>query len=482
MKEKIVSNVFYFTLDLGVMFIAGYGFYIAMGRLLTPVDYGLVTFILAFFSVLNPISFLGLGEALANIIPKLSAHNPHKIKPTLYYALKYGFPTAFFLAAIILLLSFFISSINFSFKMLPLFLITGAAWYFMRGVMVGLQEFKKIFVIDIIAHSIRVFSAIAFVLIGFGVKGALAGWLVCFLIVIILSAIYLRGIISLKSNETGETKNLLTFGVSSAVYVSTYWLLLNIMAIVLGLMSNLYAVALFGVVMVFGQIVLFFSNVLVTALLPSISSLHAKKEFGKIELLLKLSLKYCLLISLLPLLILISFPEKIIKLFYTVNYLSASQLFPYMLTGYVLFGLTNIILTTLYALGMPILRMKLATFAIVLEVLTVYILSLFFGFTGAAQAFLITQTLFFFASFFVIKKMDMAIFDNKNLFLIFISILLYIFAKTLLQDTNLGVSILILSVLYVIFSILSLNKEDKILFETLPYIMPIRLLERFQLK
>lgn len=480
MREKIVSNVFYHALDLGVMSLVGYIFYISMGKLLLPTDYGLLTFILAFFYILNPISILGLGEALANIIPKLLARKPNKIKPTLRYAGRYAFGTAAILTAIIFILSFLVSSFYISFKILSLLLITGAAWYFVRSIMQGFQEFKKMFAIDLVAHSIRIFSAIAFVLLGFAVAGALVGWVLCFLIATILQAIYLRKIIRFKTNETGETKNLLTFGISSAVSISAYWLLLNIGIVFIGLISNLYSVALFGVSIVFGEIILFFSNAFIPALLPNISSLYAKKEFKKIKLLLKLSLKYCLLISLLPALILISFPEKIIKLFYTAEYVPASQIFPYMLIGSILFGLTNIILITLYALGKPKTRIKLAASAVIIETaLILSMLYLGFGLIGAAQAFLITQIVFFILSFLVIRKMITIIFDSKNLLIILVSILLYIFAKTLLQDTNLVASILVISILYIILSFFSLKKEDRILFETLPQIMPVKLLKRF---
>ena len=79
MRKKILTDTFYFFLDNSFISIIGYLFFIIIGRMILPEEYGILMTVLALFNILLPLTTLGFNEAIVKFIPSFMDKKRNKI-------------------------------------------------------------------------------------------------------------------------------------------------------------------------------------------------------------------------------------------------------------------------------------------------------------------------------------------------------------------------------------------------------------------
>lgn len=392
-SQKIISNIFYYFLDLVTVTLAGCAFWVVMGKLLSPEQYGVLTVVIALLYVASSLTTAGLVEVLPRFIPQYlgagqSAAAGGLIRWSLRGALCLAVTSA---AAVFLLADPLAASLakpSVLFQLLALLLLTATIAFIAKAVLQGLQNFRAMFLVDITGSVVRLVVAVALVLAGWAALGGVAAWAIFFgITTVAFTAIALRLRLPVG---VFERKPIFIFAAMSIASLLAHFLILQGGVLVLAVLSSAEAVAWFGVAVVFGQFLLFVPAVLGGAIQPSLAELWISSR-QELQQLLAASLKLAVL-SVLPFTILfIIGAPLLISIIYTPSYLPAATLFPTFMFGSFLYSIAALALITLYAAGRPAARLAITGTGAAINLVMCVLLIPALGALGAALAFLASQ-------------------------------------------------------------------------------------------
>lgn len=468
--RKIISNVFYYFLDISTVTIFGYLFWIVIGKLLVPEQYGILFTVVSLFNVIVVVTSLGLIEVLPKLIADYLKRKKNKEVNSL---IKYSMKLIFSFSLIVSLFTYFFSDkisyfaynsdkMIIPLQFLSLILFFGSLFFMYKGIMQGFQKFKNVFFADLTGNITKIVLAVLLVLVGFQALGAIIGfasWLI--IVSIICSLLILK--MKLKGYRNFDKKNYFRFSFLTIISLVSFFLIQQGGIIVLGVLSTFEAAALFGVAFIIGQIIIFMPIIIKGAILPNLSELWIKEK-KKFNLLSLLSLKY-IIIAVLPATILFSiFSEFIIKLLYSPAYLGASIILPTYLFGSLLLGINIILLIILYSANRPQIRASLLLLGNIINLILLFALIPIWGIQGAALAFLITEiTILLLALSFLKKIVTLKV--GRGLFLVPLSIIFFSINYLALISQSLLIKIILVVSSFIIyffslFIFKIINKKD----------------------
>ena len=467
--KKVVSNLFYFFLDFATITLFGYVFWVIMGKLLLPAQYGLLATIIALFYVLLNVSTLGMQETLPKFVPEYIAKNKIKEatamirfanKTSFIFSLVFSFLIGLFANKISL---FFYGSYQMTIPLqfLSIIIFAGTTSAVFKATLQSLQLFKNMFNADLLSNIFRISFATALAFLGYqafsGILGLLAGFIL-FSLVAGFSILKQR----IKDYSHFDRKSFMRFSFHSIVTTVSIFLILQSGTIILSVLSGLVDAGLFAVVVIFGQVILFVPTILFGALFPNISELLVKNK-GHVSYLISVSLKL-IAMTVLPFVILFSiFSDSFIRLLYTESYIGAGLLFPTYLFGAFLWGMSSLLLLVLYVSYKAKTRSVLVGFGAVLFILLSLYLIPQMGILGASSAFLISQIIIFIFSLYLLNKQMPIRFARRSFFILHANtILLLISYLFSIYFINTVFAIVVSLSIYTFILLLSksLNKTD----------------------
>lgn len=407
-KNRLVSNTFYLFLDWFAVTVTGFFFWLIAGKLLLPEEYGIVSTAINFALLLSGMSLLGMHAAVWKLIPEYLARGQKaKINSLIKFSFVNVLISNIVVLVIILLLSQFISSILkipttalllsgpvlFSYTLVLLF----------RYVIYGFQNMRVLAITDFIGQLIKVFVSPLLILLGFKYLGPLVGFLLGNVLIIILRIKH----IPLRTRTVKINKRVIIFNYAFPAFVTMIaWLLFfNGQYLLLSALKNPQVTGLYTVAMTLSSILAVLPATLNSALLPITSQLSIREDTKKRRgLLVELIFRYSLFITLPFAVLLIVFSEDAVLLFSRVEYLEASRFLPLLVVGSIAYGIGNIFLENIYAIGRTkVYRNIVVVVSIVFLLLVFPLISLFSAF-GSALAYLIATILWAFLSFLYIRK------------------------------------------------------------------------------
>ncbi|MFQ6020439.1 MAG: oligosaccharide flippase family protein [Candidatus Aenigmatarchaeota archaeon] len=457
LQRKIISNVFYYFLDIVTLSIFGYIFWILMGKMLVPEQYGILLTVVSLFYVFVSITTLGFHEALPKFISELVKKNKlSQIRSMITYSIKFVTITSLLLSVAIFFLSENTSLILYGsekmiipLQFLSILLFSGVLAYISKSILQGFQNFKKLFLADLTGNILKIIIAFVLVFIGLGVIGGIISLVVWFISVVIVSIIVIIKIFKSKLKKINfDKKKFFKFSLLSVVSLSSLLLIQQGGIIILGFLSTLESVAFLGVAFLVGQIVILIPIVIMGSLFPTFSSFWVKEK-NKFTKLLSISIKVIVL-TVLPLVILFTMlSDWIVKILYTTEYLPASFLFPGFLFGSFLLGINLLILIALYSANKPNLRALTLFIGMIINISLCFILIPTFGAQGAVFAFLTSQIFTLVFSLLFISKLIQLKFSRRSVLIIPVNII-FLILLFFIKLTE----ILVLKVLVILFSIM----------------------------
>jgi O-antigen/teichoic acid export membrane protein len=296
-------------------------------------------------------------------------------------------------------------------QMLAIILLFGNIFFISKGILQGLQRFREMFYGDLAGNAMKIISVLILLYLGFQ-SVVLLVWVIWFAI---SSALFLYHMRDIKPDAQRFDKQRL-FGYSfwSVCYLLSSMVLLQGGIILLSSMASLEAAAFFGTAFVFGQFLLFIPTVLMGSMLPVMSE-QWSADMARVKGLLAVSIKSIFLWVFPIYVVFVLMSEFLIELLYSTKYIGAASLFPAYLTGMLLFGISMMLMITLYSAGHPKRRAATMVAGALMSIILSIIMIPFYGAEGAAMAFLLSQIVIFLASMFFVHKKFHIYFNNRNL-------------------------------------------------------------------
>ncbi|MCX8202296.1 MAG: flippase [Candidatus Micrarchaeota archaeon] len=205
---------------------------VILARLLDKENWGILSTVIAVVSFLSSISEVGLNYYIVYISSKYDKRIK-TLKNKIGLPLKWKFGIILLTT---LLIVFFANSLAqfFSIDNGARYFLAGALYFFLYnifivfvGILNGLKKFREDSIISSSNQILRLVFSSIFVLLGFGVDGALAGYILAISISVLVQTYILRSFISLRGRTKDSVREMFSFGffygITSIAATFTMW-------------------------------------------------------------------------------------------------------------------------------------------------------------------------------------------------------------------------------------------------------------------
>lgn len=432
--RKVFSNSFYLFLDLVVVNFLGLIFWFSNGKFLIPEELGIVSTSINFALFLSSLSILGFQGPLSKLIPEyLEKKQYEKIVSLTRSTLKIVLISN---TTIILILLLFLPMLKsllnlptkalfFSLFLLPFFTLSTFFGY----IMYGFQEMRTFFTTDLIGVIIKLFFTIILLLLGFGYISPLIGVLLGYILIDLKR--FRKSWFFPKSREKINIKEIfLDFALPFFTSSIAGLMISNFQILLLASLKGQHVTGGYSIAFLIASIISTFPGVLSQGLFPTISQLSVGRRTKIQSNLIKLVLRYALFV-ILPLAIALIFFSKHVLLLLRSEYIQMTDILPILTIASVSFGLGQLFLSSLYAIGKTQLNRNIWVISALTFVLISPILIGIYSAQGLAISYTITSFIFLILGYYFIKKTLKLKIDWRNLFkltlpLCFLSLFFYL--------------------------------------------------------
>lgn len=326
-------------------------FHFYMGRRLGPEGYGVLGAVLALIYLFT-IPLTTIQTSIAKFVSNFKSEKRYREINYLHKAsIKKLFIFGLISAIIFILLSNFIAdylhiSKN-SLLILSLYIVFSLLLYINRGILQGLQKFKKLSLNLISEGFVKLVLGIIFILIGLRVNGAV-GAIVAALIFAFFISIYQIKDIFKEGIKKFDTSKIYRYTIPVLITLISLTAFYSLDIILVKHFFTDKEAGYYSAISLLGKIIFFGSMPISQVMFPKSSALYNKKKSSK-----SLMYKSILMISIfsLPVILLyFLFPNLIINLVYGSSYLDASSLLGWF--GIVMFLFSMIYLIAFYSLSL----------------------------------------------------------------------------------------------------------------------------------
>lgn len=409
-RNKLVSNTVYLFLDWFVLTLMGFLYWLIAGKTLLPEEYGIVSISTNLATLFSGLSLLGLNLSVMKLLPEyLSKKQSEKIISLISFSLKVIVSTNLIIALILILFSNSISSL----LKVPLeavwissgILLACSLSFAFGSVIYGFQEMKNFFISDSLGKLTKVVVSTLLIFLGFRYFGPLIGFLLDWTLVALIRFKLSYPRFSSSSTMIDKREVMLNYAFPAFASFLAWTLFLNGQYVLLTILKNPEVTGIFTIAMLLTSIIATFPRILNQALFPIISSLSVDRNSKQRQsYLIQLVFRYGLFLALPIAAFLVIFSKPVILIFSRPEYLNASQLFPILVIGSLIYGLGNIFLSQLYAIG----KTKINRNIVILTttsflILAIPLASILAGF-GMALSYTISVAFLAIFSFFYIRK------------------------------------------------------------------------------
>ncbi len=406
--RKLASNSFYLLVDLMIANSLGLAFWFIVGRMLSPANVGITSTAINLALMLSSVSLLGFQSALPKLIPEyLSMRKSGQVVGLIRFAAKTILPLNI---AIILALALASPALSNVIKLpadalavsVLIMLFVSASGLF-GSVMYGYQDMKRFLQTDMLGVIAKATSAAAMLFIGFNYLGPLFGVLAGF--VLIGAMRFRREWFFSKAKAIDGRKILSEYSLPSFVTTLTAIASSNLQIMILAAMTTQSITGVYSLVFLITSFIAFVPNILSQALFPIISALSARYNAAKQSYMISAVFRYTIFLVL-PAAVFFAMFARPIMFLIRPEYLVGASFFPILTAASVLFGLGNMFLSNLYAIGKCKLQRNIWVFISVAFLIMAAALTAYYSALGMSLAYL---------SFAILSLLSGYYFLNRNL-------------------------------------------------------------------
>ena len=405
-KNELFRASFLLLVLMTVSNVINYLFHFVMGRMLGPVDYGIVAVLTSIIYIFS-VPTASIQTLVAKYTTVLNVKKEYgKIKGMFKLMIIEAGIFAIILFLIYCAASFFIS--NYLGISLPLLFLTGLIIFssFISPVTLGItQGMKKFSVLGwntIVNSSVKLITAIIFVFFGFKVYGAIIGFILGALVSFILIFPFIKEIIN--SKEIREKKPIISrnsFSLLTSILTITLMYSLDIIFAKIFFTPEIagkYAVA-----SMIGKMIFFGTSSVASAMFPISSERFLIENKQRTANIIKKTFIMITGLCLIALVFMGFFPKFIVALLFGSKYLDIAGILFYIGIAFTMISLTNTFV--LYKLSVDEFRIRHSAILFLLLVLQIAAFIIFRGtIESFTLAFMISTIITFIASILLIKK------------------------------------------------------------------------------
>ncbi|MEM5829240.1 MAG: oligosaccharide flippase family protein [Candidatus Aenigmatarchaeota archaeon] len=407
-SEKLISNTVYLFLDWLILTSMGFLYWSIAGKTLLPEEYGIVSTSVNLAIVLSGVSLLGLNTATWKLIPEyLAKKQKGKINSLIRFSLKVILISNLFFVLVLFSFSSFFQSILKTpliaiwLTAITLFIISLSTQF--GTIIYGFQDMKIFLETDWWGQLAKVSISTILIFFGLGYLGPLVGFLIGFLVITLLRFFFIpfKGMLG----KINKKKIFFDYALPTFIANLAWIIFLNGQYVLLTILKNPETTGIFTIAMILTYPITVIPQTLTSALLPITSQLSIDRNSKKkVSHLIELVFRYALFLALPVALFLMLFSKPIILIFSRVEYLPASQLFPILALSSVVYGLGNVFLYNLYAIGKIKINRNIVIVTTFLFFIFAVPLILVFSALGLAIAYILATTILTLLSFYYIRK------------------------------------------------------------------------------
>jgi O-antigen/teichoic acid export membrane protein len=409
LSGKLVSNTLYLFLDWLFVLFFSFLFWVIIWKKLPPLDSGIFSTAQNLIIVISSFTVLGFTTASSKLIPEYSETKKYDmINSLIKFSAKTVITTSILVAFLFFLLTplFTIYIPNLPSESI-IFISFGIIFLSIENlfgfVLVGFQNMKKYFITDVTGNMFKFAIALILILLGFQYVGPLAGLVVGFFSISLLRF----DMKWFKKTDTNISKKFVINNYSLPALASTIGPMVfsNMPYIILAFFSGLVATGIFTTAISITSQLTVLVSILSSAIFPVVSQLSVyRNSKAKQNAIINLGVKYGLLATLPVALVLITAPRAIVLLLAQDKYLPASNLFSILSVSFLIMGLSNIFLSSLYAVRRPKTNRNIWILASIIFLMLSIPLTVYYSAFGISIAFLISVLLLFILSIFYLRK------------------------------------------------------------------------------
>ena len=397
-SKAIKGAAIFFIISLFAGFL-GYLVRLVFARYLTRADYGLFYAVFTFFAVLSVLRDLGFSQAMVKYIAEFNVRKRYDlIKGSILITFLSQLAISIILVIPVLIFSKQISIYFFHSEAANNVLLFLAIMFILMPIermftfaYGGFQRFDYNSLVELVRMSfVLAISFFAFMYMGSVLVPCLAYVVAHIIENAILFPLFLRTFpqfFKVKAVlSTGLFKKMFSFGVPVMIGLFGSLILTYTDTMAITYFRTLEEVALYQIAMPTSKLILYFTTAICTVILPMSSELWARKLKDKISLGINLLYKYSFMAILPLVLLMLSFPEVIIKLFFGQRYVAAAVALQIMSLAALAYTFCYINGNVLSGIGKPKENMKITLIAAVFNLIADIILVNIIGINGAAIA------------------------------------------------------------------------------------------------
>ncbi|MDI6737841.1 MAG: flippase [Nanoarchaeota archaeon] len=326
-------------LFIGILFSKAmyYVYRMLVARFLGPESYGQLSLGFAILGISVAFVTGGIPVAVSYYVAYYSGkEDERRIKGTITSALRMSLPISIFVAVLLFTFSDFISihffkniQLGFIFKVFSVILPFACLTTIFQNILNGLRRIKYIIFIKYFSESIiLLLSTVAFLILGFGLKGAVYAYVISGVSSFLLFAY----VIEKKVFPLVKTKVVSIKNYREIIFYS--WPLIFIQAIAgiavwidsigIGYFMNDKSVGIYNSAVPIASLIYIIPTALTALFMPVIINLYAQKKTTQIKTIYKQTIRWTLLANTPFIGIIILFPDYLIKVFFGEIYTPAS--------------------------------------------------------------------------------------------------------------------------------------------------------------
>jgi len=391
-EHRMAKGTLYLMIAQVIFLGSGYIIHVGLAKTISPIEYGRFGVILSILMITQIFLNMGIPETVSKFISE--GRDTKKVKKK---ALQIQLLFSLILFLIMFLLAPAIAGllkdqklvdfIRFASFIIPI----RAVFSTLYGVINGLRHFKNSAVVSIIYDVIRVIFVFIFIYLGFGVLGAIGGYIFGAVVSLFFAFIFSR---ENKLGKTISSKEIITFSIPMIGFAASYITVINLdIFFVKAIIVNQNMAGYYTAIKALTSIVFGIAIALSFTLLPSISKSFSKKEISQTKSYINESIRYLLMI-LLPIVVIISLTSsKLINLLFPSEYVVAAFTLSIHMFGIILISFFVVLGSIINGIGKPKISFSIGIFLLVLNVLLNYFMIKSYGIVGGAYTTLLVGLL-----------------------------------------------------------------------------------------
>jgi O-antigen/teichoic acid export membrane protein len=398
-KHKLVSNTTYLFLNWASVTAFSLGFWLLMGKTLSPSSYGVVSVFLQVATFLSGVAALGLNSTIVKLVAEfLERKQMGKVQGIIMFSFKSVIAASLLISVALVAMSGELAPLL---KMPVNVLMLAAASVTIIStttlfdfIYYGFQRMKRQFVTNLVGGVSKIAFAAAFIFLGLDYVGATLALVLSYL-AILISRLE-RRMFRMSEHPIVDRAAITKFAVPAFIVFICTTIFTGSQYVMLSVMKTTEDAGLMSIAMQVPSVISTVSVIFFLALISTVSGLSAGRNPKPMQsYLVKLVFRYDLFIMVPMAAFMVVLSKYAVLFFASPQYLPAADLLAVMAVATALYGLCGLLMSSMYSIGRPDDYMKIQVGVAVLYMALAVPLTYYFSAMGMAVAYLLSNLAFF---------------------------------------------------------------------------------------